>query len=362
MNVSKNAAAARSETLHKIICQSDIDAVLFFNINNIRYLTGFTGSEAMLIAGKNEALLFVDGRYITQAGKQVKNAAVIEFKDKAVIIADTIKKNGLKKIGLEAAAISLQFYHQLIKKIPAKFFRTLGDELKLLRAVKDEDEIKLMKKAAVISSAAVLSLADKIKAGVMERDLALEFEFNVRRAGAEQLSFATIIAAGENSALPHAQPSGRKIKKGDLIVIDFGVKYQGYCSDETCTFAFGGLTDKQRNAYQAVKEAHDLAIAGVQAGVSAAAIDLHARDVLRKNKLDRYFVHSTGHGVGMDVHEPPRLAENSPDVLDKGMVITIEPGVYFAGQWGIRIEDMVLVKNNGCEILSKLDKELTVIE
>jgi len=362
MSVRENAAAARSGNLQKIIRQLNIDGLLFFDMNNIRYLAGFTGSEGMLIVCENKALLLVDGRYITQARKQVKNATIIEFKDKAEIISDTVKKYGLKKIGLETTALSFQFYRQLIKKVPAKLFRPLGDELKLLRAIKDENEIRLMKKAAKISSAAVSSLVGKIKAGVTERDLALEFEFSVRRAGAEQIAFPTIIAAGENSALPHAQPSGKKIKNGDFIVIDFGVKYRGYCSDETCTFAFGGLTEKQRNAYQAVKEAHDQAIASVRAGVSAAAIDFRARDILRKKKLGCYFVHSTGHGVGMDVHEPPRLAENSADMLKAGMVITIEPGVYIPGQWGIRIEDMVLVKNNGCEILSKLDKELTVIE
>ena len=166
--------------------------------------------------------------------------------------------------------------------------------------------------------------------------------------------------SGENSALPHARPTDRKIKKGDFVVIDFGVQYRGYCSDETCTIAFGKLTDRQKDAYQTVKKAHARALDAVADGISAANIDQHARSVFGK-KYGMYFVHGTGHGVGLDIHEAPRLSPTSGDLLRPMMVFTIEPGLYIPGLWGIRIEDTVLLKENSCEKLTKMDKELIII-
>jgi Xaa-Pro aminopeptidase len=204
-------------------------------------------------------------------------------------------------------------------------------------------------------------LLSEIKPGCSEKDLALQLEIIARQAGADQLAFETIVAAGKNSALPHAKPTKRKIRKGDFIVIDFGVKYQGYCSDETCTFAFGELTVKQKKAYQIVKKAHDQAIASVRAGVAAAEIDRCARNIIGE-KYEKYFSHGTGHGVGLEVHEAPRLAPNSKDFLEAQMVVTVEPGLYLPGHWGIRIEDTLLVKKNSCEKLTKMDKGLIIIE
>jgi Xaa-Pro aminopeptidase len=218
-----------------------------------------------------------------------------------------------------------------------------------------------MKKAADISSAAILSLIAEIKPGCTEKELALQLELNALQSGADQIAFETIFAAGENSALPHAKPTDRKIKKGDFIVIDFGVKYGGYCSDETCTIALGKLTDKQKNVYQIVKHAHDRTLDFIKADISASDTDNCARSVFGK-KYGRYFSHATGHGVGLEVHEAPRLASNSNDILKPQMVVTIEPGLYIPGLWGIRIEDTVLVKKNSCEKLTKMDKELIIIE
>jgi len=189
----------------------------------------------------------------------------------------------------------------------------------------------------------------------------LQLEILARKSGADQLAFEPIVASGENSALPHARPTARKIRRGDFIVIDFGVKYKGYCSDETCTFVFQELTDEQRDAYQLVKKAHDQAIAVVKAGAAAAAIDRCTRDIFGE-KYEKYFSHGTGHGVGLEVHETPRLAPDSKDILEAQMVITIEPGLYIPGHWGIRIEDTILVKKNSCEKLTKMDKGIIIIE
>jgi Xaa-Pro aminopeptidase/Xaa-Pro dipeptidase len=338
-----------------------IDSLIFFSRSNIRYLSGFTGSDGVLLINSGKAILLIDGRYTTQAGLEVTDLQIIEYKDKIEGIIQAIKKLKLKRIGFEEDSITMEMYNQLTNRFRQGVFVALTDELKLIRAYKDETEIALLKKAAEISSSAILSIIGQIKPGCTEKGLALQLEFNARKHGADGLAFEAIVAAGENSALPHAQPTDRKIKKGDFVVIDFGVKYKGYCSDETCTIAFGKLTDRQKNAYQIVKDAHDRALAMIKENVHAADIDHCARSVFGK-KYGRYFVHGTGHGVGLEVHEAPRLFSNSNDILKPQMVVTVEPGLYIPGLWGIRIEDTVLVKKNSCEKFTKMDKELIIIE
>ncbi|KQC10172.1 MAG: hypothetical protein APR62_12535 [Smithella sp. SDB] len=338
-----------------------IDSLIFFNMSNIRYLSGFTGSEGALLINSDKTILLVDGRYVAQAGAETNGLQIKEYKDKIEGIARTIKKLKLKRIGVEANSITLEIYNQLKNSIPGKVLVALNDELKLLRACKDKTEIALMAKAAEMSSSSIRSLIGKLKPGLTEKDVALQLELSALRAGADELAFSTIVAAGENAAFPHAKPTDRKIKKGDFVVIDFGVKYKGYCSDETCTIAFGKLTGRQKNAYQIVKDAHDLALNYVKADVPATCIDQHVRNVFGE-KYERYFVHGTGHGVGLEVHEAPRLASNSTDILKTNMVVTVEPGLYIPGFWGIRIEDTVLVKEKSCEKLTKMDKELIIIE
>lgn len=338
-----------------------IDGLIFFNMNNIRYLSGFAGSDGVLIVGENRTILLVDGRYTTQAKLEATASEIIEYKDKIKGIVQTLRELSLEHVGFEAEAISVQMYHRLCREFDEKILAPLGDELKLLRACKDAREISLMKQAARISSAAILALTKEIRAGMSEKDLAFRLEVIARESGADQIAFETIVASGENSALPHAKPTERKIKQGDFIVIDFGIKYGGYCSDETCTFVFRKLTDEQKNAYQLVKKAHDRAIEAIEEDVAAAGIDRITRKVFGK-KYEKYFSHGTGHGVGLEVHEAPRLAPGSDDILQEKMVVTVEPGIYLPGYWGIRIEDTLLVKKNSCEKLTKMDKELIIIE
>lgn len=338
-----------------------IDGLIFFNLSNIRYLCGFTGSDGALLINSGGATLFVDGRYFAQASVETHGLQIVEYKEKIEAITRTIKKQKLKRIGFEANSITLGMYNQLKNSIHKEVLVALNDELKLLRAYKDKTEIALMAKAAEISSSSIRYLLNRIKTGLTEKEVALELELAARRAGADELAFSTIVAAGENAAFPHAKPTDRKIKKGDFVVIDFGIKYKGYCSDETCTIAFGKLTGRQKNAYQTVKNAHDQAIACIKADVPASRIDQCVRSVFGK-KYVRYFVHSTGHGVGLEVHEAPRLTSNSTDILKANMIVTIEPGLYIPECWGIRIEDTVLVKENSCEKLTKMDKELIIIE
>ncbi len=361
MHADEYILSARRSLVRQKFSDCQVDGLIFFNMNNIRYLSGFTGSDGVLIIGESRTVLLVDGRYITQAKLEVAAIEIIEYKDKIKGIIQVVQQLMLKYIGFEAGSIFVQMYNQLIRELQDEVLIPLGDELKLLRSSKDEAEIELMKKAAEISSAAIAALIPKIKAGSSEKDIALQLELLARQYGADQLAFETIIASGENSALPHARPTERKIRRGDFIVVDFGVKYKGYCSDETCTFAFQELTDEQKNAYQLVKRAHDEAISVVRAGSAAADIDRCARDVFGQ-RYEKYFSHGTGHGVGLEIHEAPRLVPASPDILEAQMVVTIEPGLYLPGQWGIRIEDTILVKKNSCEKLTKMDKELIVIE
>jgi Xaa-Pro aminopeptidase len=352
--------SARILHLQKIFPVREIDGMIFFNMSNVRYLSGFTGSEGVLLISSGQTVLLVDGRYTSQAALETKDILIIECADKIEGISQAIKKFKLRRVGLEADSITLTMYNQLTSRAGKETFVDLTDELRLIRACKDEAEIALMMKAAEIASSAIGSLIGQIRAGCTEKELAWQLEMNARKYGADAIAFETIIAAGENSCLPHARPTDRKVKKGDFIVIDFGVRYKGYCSDETCTVAFGKLTDRQKNAYQIVQEAHDLVLGGVKAGMPAAEADRRARSVFGK-KYGRYFVHGTGHGVGLEIHEAPRLSSNSGDILKPGMVFTVEPGLYIPGLWGIRIEDTVLLKENSCEKLTKMDKKLIII-
>ncbi|MFA5321536.1 MAG: Xaa-Pro peptidase family protein [Smithella sp.] len=353
--------AERMSGLQTIFSVGKIDSLIFFNMNNIRYLSGFTGSEGVLLIGSGKPVLFVDGRYTFQAGLETKGIKIVECVDKIEAVIREVKKLKLKHVGFEADAVTWSMYNQLTSRVQKEKLIALSDELRMLRAYKDETEIDLMKKAAQISSSSIRSVIKKVTPGWTEKKLARQLEIKAGENGADGIAFETIVAANENSALPHAKPTERKIKKGDFVVIDFGVKYKGYCSDETCTIAFGKLTDRQKNAYQIVKDAHDRALEILAADIPAADVDKHARSVFGK-KYERYFTHSTGHGVGLEVHEAPRLSPVSGDILKPGMVFTIEPGLYIPGLWGVRIEDTVLLKENSCEKLTKMDKRLTIIE
>ncbi len=355
-----NIYSIRASLISRKFADYKIDSLFFFNTSNIFYLSGFGGSDGALLLTPDKATLLVDGRYTTQASLQTINIQIIEYKDKISGIIQAIGDFRLKNIGFESDQWTVDIHNKISSCFHKKQFVPLSDELKLIRARKDKTEIALMKKAASISSAAICGALSEIRPCITEKDLALELEYRARKLGADQVSFEPIVAFGENSALPHAKPTTKKINNRDFIVIDFGVKYKSYCSDETCTVIFGELTKKQKHAYQAVKIAQEAALACIKSNVEASAIDRRTRNAFSE-KYRNYFVHGTGHGVGLEVHEAPRLASDSQDVLEANMVVTVEPGLYFPGHWGIRIEDTVLVKENCCEKLTKMDKELIVI-
>ncbi len=353
--------ADRRSRVGRTLLTDDLDALLFLDLQNIRYLTGFTGSDGAYLLERDRSVLMVDGRYTTQAGEETSGTKVFQYREKVEGIAEVLAGESLRNIGFEAAAVNVETYGKLKEKVSAVRLQPLAGDLVNIRAVKDDGEIASLRTAAAIASRTLLALLKDVRPGMQERDVALELEYRMRQNGAGGVSFPTITASGMHSALPHAAPGSRLLAMGDALVMDYGAVYEGYHSDETCTFVLGQASAPFQEAYGIVKAAHDQALAAVKAGVAGAEIDRIARDHIEAAGLGRFFSHGTGHGTGLDVHEPPRIAAPSKAVLEAGMVVTIEPGVYFPGKWGIRIEDMVLVRENDCEVLSKVPKDLTVL-
>ena len=351
----------RMDRLRTLFPELGVDAVLFLDMINIRYLTGFTGSDGALLVGEEEAQLLVDGRYITQAGGEAHGVSVVEYRDKKEGIAAAIGDNGSRVAGFEALALNVDAYLWLKNSLPEITLKPLSGEISNIRAVKDEREIVCIREAADICFHALSGLQDILKAGIREKDIACELEFRMKRGGADDVAFPVIVASGENSALPHARPGMRRIADGDAVVIDYGAVVNGYHCDETCTFLVGRADQRQKEIYNLVRKAHDLALDAVGAGVSCIEIDRIARGCIEAGGLGPNFSHGTGHGVGLAVHEAPRIAAKSEGTLEKGMVVTLEPGVYFPGAWGVRIEDTVLVKEKGCEILTKMPKDFNIL-
>jgi Xaa-Pro aminopeptidase len=337
------------------------ETLLILNEKNIRYLTGFTGGDGALMVGPQWLTLLVDGRYVTQAREEAVGAEIVEFRNRVEGIAGVVRRYAVGSIGFESPALSVEEYLRLREGLPDAALEPLSGGLQSLRAVKDEREAALIREAARIAGEALAAVREMIRPGVRETEIALELEYRMRRGGAEQVSFETIVASGANTALPHATPGSRAIADGDCVMVDYGAVYRGYHSDETCTYIVGHASARQEEVYRLVKEAHDRAIRAVRPGVSCGEIDRVARAFLEEAGVGPHFAHGTGHGVGLDVHESPRLAAGREEILRAGMVVTIEPGIYLPGMWGIRIEDTVLVTEEGSECLTRSSKELTVL-
>ena len=341
----------RIESLRRI---AELDHLLILNGTNIRYLTGFTGGEGALLIGPDWVDLLVDGRYTTQAALETGGFKITEYQNKAEGISSILQKWKADLLGFEASSVMVSEYQQLKVSLAGISLEPLSGRLDFLRAIKDAQEIARIREAIRIAEKALTDLKNLIKPGIREIEIAVELEYGMRRAGAERLSFDTIVATGPNAALPHATPGKRQVEAGDFVLIDYGAVFAGYHSDQTRMFCVGAPSDRQRRVYQAVLDAHDRAIAAIKAGVSCKEIDSVARSFLEEKGMGKYFSHGTGHGVGLEIHEAPMLTKGKEDRLEPGMVVTVEPGVYLPGEWGIRIEDMVLVGKDGPEVLTKM--------
>ena len=359
--------AARQAKLREHLATTRFHALLINHLPNIRYLCGFTGSAGLLLLEESGSVFFTDVRYDTQAHEEVKGAKVVIAR-KAILLAlgDFLAARRKRArgwtIGIEAERFTVAEKKRLAKATPPGIaLKDAPAIVERARMVKDGDELDLIRSAVGLGAKLFDRALRVLRPGVKEVELAAEMELAARRGGAEEMSFSTIIASGPRSALPHGRATGRPISAGGFVVCDFGVILSGYCSDQTRTVWVGTVPDDARRAYEAVKEAQQAGIDAVRPGIPVGEVDAAARKVLRKAGLGRYFTHSTGHGVGLEIHEIPRVADGQREILQPGMVITIEPGVYFPGKWGVRIEDMVAVTTTGCEVLTPTSKDLTVV-
>ena len=357
----------RLERLRAALPENKLDFLLITHLPNVRYLSGFTGSAAALLVGGLGATLFTDGRYIAQAKAEVMNAR-IAISRKAPPIAAAEQLAGQRRrstgrfLGIEPESLTTGMRDRIAAVLRGKArVRSAPPLVERARMVKDATEIQRIRAAVELGASLFRMVREKIRPGVSEVEVAAAMEYEARRQGAEGTSFPTIIASGPRSAIVHGRASAARIPRRGFVVCDFGVILAGYCSDRTRTVHVGPPSKEAREAYAAVLEAQQAAIAAARPGVSASDVDEAARSILGKRKLARHFTHSTGHGLGLEIHEAPRLAARQTQTLEPGMVATIEPGVYVPGKWGVRIEDVVVVTSSGCEVLTPSEKELVII-
>jgi Xaa-Pro aminopeptidase len=341
-----------------------VDGLLVTHPADVRYLSGFTGSSGALAMAGRRAVLFTDGRYKTQAKQEARGLrVVVEQKPATTLAVEWMTGAGVARCGFDAGVTTVAALEKLKKGAPAgvrrSFFQGVDSVVARLREIKDQDELARMRRAARMGCRLFAGVLEYLRPGVAEAEVAARLEFAARLAGAEGMSFETIVAGGVRSALPHGKASAAKLPRRGFVTMDFGVVLEGYCSDMTRTVCLGKASPRERYVYDSVLEAQQEAVAMVRSGVTTGEVDEAARSVLRKAKLGKYFSHSTGHGVGLEIHEGPRVAAKQTQVLEAGMVITIEPGVYLPGEFGVRIEDMVLVTKSGCEVLTEAPRTMS---
>ena len=350
--------------LKKIIENSNVDAIFITDMYNLRYFTGFTGTTGMALATKEGNFFFSDFRYKEQATKQVeeKGFKFVEVgRNSLDKVKEIIDKFGIKKVGFEDLNMTFNYYKKIEELFKVELL-ALGSALSNQRLIKKDFEIENIKKAIEISDIAFAETIKIVKAGMSEKDVAAHLEYIQRKLGAEDKSFNTIVASGYRSALPHGVASDKKIGNNELVTTDFGAYYNGYVSDVTRTFFVGDkIEDKQREIYNIVLEANLLAIKHVKAGMKGSELDKIARDYIAGKGYGDNFGHGLGHGIGLEIHEAPTVSPLGDIVLEENMLITIEPGIYIEGYGGVRIEDDVIVKKDGCVVLNKTSKELLMI-
>jgi Xaa-Pro aminopeptidase len=350
----------RRKALTGLISAAKLDALVITHPANWYYLTGFTGEAGVLIASQGAATLVTDGRFTTQVRKETSSVRLIE--QKGSLLDSTgrfLRQKGIRRAGFDPVQTSVAQLSLLRKAAGARTKWIAAPGLVgTLRARKEPSELARMRQAAILAGDVLTSAIDLLKPGVMENEVAAEIEYQMRRGGASGPAFETIVAFGDRSALPHARPTAKRLRKNELVVLDLGAILAHYCSDITRTVYVGRAPARVKEWHRAVLEAQVAAIAAVRAGVSCGDVDAAARQVLAGYKLDRLFTHSTGHGLGLEVHEDPRVARGQKARLEPGCVVTIEPGVYMAGVGGIRIEDDVAVHAGNTEILTRIPRDL----
>lgn len=355
--------ASRIQKLKDSLQKENLDGYIVANETNMLYFTGFLGAARLLVPAKNENVLYVYGVNYEAAREMAKDCRVELVKRSAgdgadIKVADQIKKLKLKQLGFDALDVSI--FLKLKNNLKEVKLKAQSQLVWKLRKVKDKAELGYMRKAAEITNEGAKRAAEVIKPGIREYEVAAEIEYAMRRLGSDGVAFDTIIASGPSSAFPHGRCTDKKINKGEFIVVDLGAKYQHYRADLTRTFLVGKPSQKQAKIYETVKEAQQKAFESLRERVKAKDADAVARKIIRQAGYGKYFVHSLGHGVGLDVHELPTLTRESEDLLKAGNVVTVEPGIYIAGFGGARIEDTVLVHKEKAERLTEASYDLSV--
>jgi Xaa-Pro aminopeptidase len=342
-----------------------VEALLVTHLPDVRWLCGFTGSSAAVVLVRGRAVLFTDGRYTAQAKAETTGTRIGISTKPVVAACEWMAKAGIARCGFDGTQTTVAGLAAMRAAVPAKvrrgMFVAVAPLVARLREVKDAAEIATMRSAAALGCRLFDWVLEEMNPGMPESTIALGMEVRARKAGAEGMSFGTIVASGKRSSLPHGRASAAKLPRRGFVTLDFGVLVDGYCSDMTRTVHMGKGTSEERRVYEAVLEAQEAGVGAVRAGAMVGDVDEAARSVLRRikfdgKKLDKYFSHSTGHGVGLEIHEGPRLAAKQEQKLEAGMIVTIEPGVYLPEKFGVRIEDMVLVTAAGGEILTPSTK------
>ncbi|WP_156290821.1 M24 family metallopeptidase [Oceanobacillus salinisoli] len=344
--------------LRKALEEKELDGILVTSPYNRRYVTGFTGTAGVAIISKDDSRFITDFRYTEQATAQAKEFQIIEHKQ---VIEQEIKKQlkdmNIKRLGFEKDHVTYGVYQTYHNLFDSELIPVSG-LIEEIRLIKSDEELTILKKAAKIADDAFAHIQSYIKPGVKEIDISNELEFFMRKQGATASSFDIIVASGYRSALPHGVASDKEIQSGELVTMDFGALFQSYCSDITRTIAVGEISDQLREIYDTVLEANLRGVNGIKPGLTGKEADALTRDYIKEKGYGSYFGHSTGHGIGLEVHEGPGLSSRSNKVLKPGMVVTVEPGIYMAGIGGCRIEDDIVITENGNERLTFAPKEL----
>jgi Xaa-Pro aminopeptidase len=359
-------ASARIERLRSSLALNKLDLLLVTYLPNIRYLTGFSDTSGVLLVGDGQSQFFTDGRYKEQAHAEVHGAGVaIRRKAPLLAAAEWLSRRRRREktvVGIEASHLSVEDRDRLAAVLATRFrIESAPPLIEQQRMVKDPHEIGLIHQAVLLGSQLFDRLLKSIRPGVKESAIAAELEYAARQAGCEAMSFPTIIASGPRSALPHGRASDQRLPRRGFVVSDFGVILGGYCSDMTRTVYVGQPDQEARSFYQAVRDAQLAGVEAARPGVPSGEVDRAARKVLRKAGWGRYFTHSTGHGLGLEIHEAPRVASGQSEILRPGMVITIEPGAYVPRKWGVRVEDVVVVTEQGAKVLTPTTRELICV-
>ncbi|MCG0239061.1 MAG: Xaa-Pro peptidase family protein [Firmicutes bacterium] len=356
----------RLQRLRATLAEKGLDGLLVQKPENRRYLSGFTGSAGVLLVTARGAHLLTDFRYTEQAAAQAPDFQIHRTGDGGYVetLVPLLQQEGVRRLGFESDYVTVDAH--------AAYQKALGDAgvelvpaaglVERLRQIKDPEEVAAIRRAAAIADAAFQHILGYIRPGVTEREVALELEFFMKRQGASALAFDTIVASGPRSSLPHGVASDRVIGRGEFVTLDFGCVYQGYCSDMTRTVMVGEPDEKQREIYEIVLTAQRLGVEAARPGITGRELDAVCRDYIAQRGYGEYFGHGTGHGVGLYIHEEPRVSQRGETVLEPGHVVTIEPGIYLPGWGGVRIEDLVVITETGAEVLSQSPKDLIILE